>query len=236
MIVASVSCGKDSLAMTHEWIERGNKIDEVVMYDNGMEFLATYYVRDKFIQFLDKNGIPYTILYPRKNFNYQAFDVVVNKNKPNQHNGYGWCGGRCRWGTEEKNRVIKSYLRKKDAKVLVGIAYDEKWRVKDDPNKIYPLIDYEMTEDDCLKKCYDLGYTWEEDGVRLYDILDRVSCWCCSNKNINELRNIYHKMPKYWKMLLEYQSKTEHKMKKYGSVFDLDKRFKEEDEKCLDTR
>lgn len=39
-----------------------------------------------------------------------------------------------------------------------------------------------MTEADCLQYCYSAGYFWLEGSIRLYDILDRVSCWCCCNK------------------------------------------------------
>lgn len=40
--IASVSRGKDSLAMLHGLIERGMPLDEVVFYDTGMEFDAIY--------------------------------------------------------------------------------------------------------------------------------------------------------------------------------------------------
>ena len=38
--IASVSWGKDSLAMLLMLIERGYALDEVVYYDTGMEFQA----------------------------------------------------------------------------------------------------------------------------------------------------------------------------------------------------
>ena len=34
-----------------------------------------------------------------------------------------------------------------------------------------------------------------------YDVLDRVSCWCCCNKNLKELKNIYRFLPDYWQRL-----------------------------------
>lgn len=45
--IASVSWGKDSLAMLHGLIERGMPLDEVVFYDTGMEFDAIYAERDR---------------------------------------------------------------------------------------------------------------------------------------------------------------------------------------------
>ena len=45
--IASVSFGKDSLAMLLRLIEENKPLDEVVFYDTGMEFQAIYNIRDK---------------------------------------------------------------------------------------------------------------------------------------------------------------------------------------------
>ena len=59
--------------------------------------------------------------------------------------------------------------------------------------------------------------------------LDRVSCWCCANKNLKELRNIRTHLPEYWDRLKDLQSKTNRPMKGPGkSVFDLEERFRKE--------
>ena len=66
-------------------------------------------------------------------------------------------------------------------------------------------------------------------GVELYDILDRVSCWCCQNKNLKELKNIYMYLPEYWQRLRGLQSRIDSPMKGVGkSVFQLEERFKKE--------
>ena len=44
--IASVSWGKDSLAMLLTLIAKGYPLDEVVFYDTGMEFQAIYDTRD----------------------------------------------------------------------------------------------------------------------------------------------------------------------------------------------
>ena len=85
----------------------------------------------------------------------------------------------------------------------------------------------------CLGYCRERGYDWTEQTrsgpVRLYDVLDRVSCWCCANKNLKELRNIYWHLPEYWAELERLQSKTARPMKGEGkSVFELGERFEEE--------
>lgn len=92
-----------------------------------------------------------------------------------------------------------------------------------------------MTEGDCLTYCYSKGFDWVESGIDLYSILDRVSCWCCCNKNKKELYNICRHLPQYWERLKELRSKIDRPMKKfqnkqygfYGNVFDMEKVFKE---------
>ena len=91
--IASVSFGKDSLAMLLRLIEENKPLDEVVFFDIGMEFQAIYNIRDKIKELLAEKGIKFTELKPKCDFCYQMFEKVVNKGKPNEHKGYGWCGG-----------------------------------------------------------------------------------------------------------------------------------------------
>jgi len=52
--IASVSFGKDSLAMLLLLIEKQYKIDEVIFYDTGMEFQAIYDTRNIVKDLLEK--------------------------------------------------------------------------------------------------------------------------------------------------------------------------------------
>lgn len=232
------SCGKDSLAMCLKLIETGLPLDEVVFYDTGMEFDAIYRIWNQLSILLKSKNIKITVLKPSIPFEEKAFDVLVHERSGGTHYGYSWCGGRCRWGTTEKLKAMDKYCENEQAIAYIGIAADEAKRISKPrkPYKKLPLVEWEMTEQDCLEYCRNNGWDWKEDGVDLYDILDRVSCWCCSNKNKKELRNIYKFLPKYWKKLKEFQSKTSRPMKKYrkngkeyGSVFELEKIFEESD-------
>ena len=55
--IASVSWGKDSLAMLLKLIELMEPLDEVVFYDTGMEFQAIYDTRDEVLPLLNRKGI-----------------------------------------------------------------------------------------------------------------------------------------------------------------------------------
>ena len=234
--IASCSFGKDSLAMLLKLIEEKEPLNEIVFYDTGMEFQAIYKIRDKIIPILEEKGIKYTELKPKEDFEYMMFEKPIKHRDRTKGKGYSWCGGKCRWGTTEKNKTISKYLENNYGNnyiEYVGIASDETSRINyNNIHKSYPLVKWDMKEKDCLYYCYQKGFNWLENGVGLYSILDRVSCWCCANKNLKELRNYYIYLPNYWNKLKEYQKKTNRPFKnnKY-TIFDLEKRFKNEIEK-----
>lgn len=76
--IASVSFGKDSLAMLLRLMEEHFKLDEVIFYDTGMEFQAIYNIRDKIRPMLEASGIKYTELKPAYDFEWKMFDKPVN--------------------------------------------------------------------------------------------------------------------------------------------------------------
>ncbi len=223
--IASVSWGKDSLAMLRVLIRDGYALDEVVFYDTGMEFGAIYDVRDQTLPLLGEKGVKYTELRPKDPMWWSMFCRPVRKRGTDvvHKHGYGWCGGACRWGTTEKQRALDKYAEERNALVYVGIAADETARLEKEtkPYKLHPLADFGMSEADCLQLCRDLGYTWEQEGVPLYDILDRVSCWCCRNKNQRELRAIHDHLPAYWERLVAMEQ-TLGQMNKYKTLAELE--------------
>lgn len=225
--IASVSFGKDSLAMLLMLIERDEPLDEVIFYDTGMEFQAIYDIRDKIIPLLEQHGIKYTELYPKNPMIYDMFERPVKGRNGQIHYGYSWCGTNgCRWGTTMKLATMDRYCG--DNIVYVGVAHDEWERLQKErkQNKRFPLAEWGVTEGEALLYCYQHGYTWTECGKPLYALLDRVSCWCCGMKNLKELRNYYRYLPEYWERLKGLQSLTERPMKGDGkSVFELGMRF-----------
>lgn len=236
--IASCSFGKDSLAMVLRLIEENKPLDEVVFYDTGMEFKAIYDIRDSMREFLASHDVKFVNLIPPYKFEYKAFEKPVIERGGGQHLGYSWCGGRCRWGTTDKLVQMDRYAKEQNAFVYIGIASDEYERLAKEraEYKLFPLSEWGMTENDCLKYCYEHGYEWIENGIRLYDILDRVSCWCCANKNRKELYNMFCYLPEYWQKLKDFQARTDRPMKNwhnkkygcYGNVFAMEKVFEQE--------
>ena len=207
--IASVSMGKDSVAMLWVILHHRNEypLDEVIFYDTGMEFQETYLIRDKVKILCSEFNIKYTELHPRESFLYKMLYYKHKTRKDETKVGYGWCGGCCRWGTTEKVRTIDKYC--KDAIQYIGIAYDEKERYERlSKNKISPLYDYKLTEKDCMGIALSMGML-----NPLYIYLKRVSCWCCRNKNLKELKAYKQFLPKYYYMLIELEKEIGEPMK-----------------------
>ena len=219
-IVVSFSGGKDSTWMLLEMIRRGEHIDEVVFFDTGWEFPQMIAHVEKIKKLVEEHGITFTTLHPAKPFDYWMFEHP----KKNGDIGWSWCGkSNCRWGTDLKTSAIDKHFNNEPEHIqCVGMAADEKERCKNDPGKRYPLVEYGITEAECLAGCYAAGYDWGG----LYKYLDRVSCRFCGFKNLKELRNIYQNMPDVWEELRDYQSRTYMPYRKEGwTIFDLEKRF-----------
>lgn len=235
--VVSFSGGKDSTAMLLRMIELGCHIDEVMCCDTYKEFPAMYRHIAKVKMVVQEHGIKFTELRSEKSFDYLMFDHVPNRKKESlQGNvGYSWAGSLSRWCTSKlKVNVMNRHLRKlkehHNVIQYIGIAADEGYRLERENNKNenhrHPLVDWGWDEKTCKEYCYQNGYDW--DG--LYEIFDRVSCWCCPLQSLDELRKLRTNFPELWEELRDMGKRTWRQFRADYSVEDLEIRFAFEDE------
>jgi 3'-phosphoadenosine 5'-phosphosulfate sulfotransferase (PAPS reductase)/FAD synthetase len=109
----------------------------------------------------------------------------------------------------------------------IGIAADEPKRIKE---ACYPLVEWGMTEKDCLEYCYAKGFDWGG----LYQIFHRVSCWCCPLQALSELRKLYEHFPGLWAQLRRWDGSTWRQFRADYSVRELEIRFAFEKEWIAD--
>ena len=238
--LVSFSGGKDSTALLLRMLEENMPVDLILFCDTGLEFPQLYEHIDKVQKDI---GREITRVKSDVDFEYLFFEKPVNRSESTKfsekygknHTGYGWPGPRMRWCTQVlKNQPREKYLKdlKKDYNVIeyVGLAADEGYRLKRKCNTRancrHPLIDWGMTEADCLKYCYDRGYDWGG----LYEHFKRVSCWCCPLQGMRELEILYRNFPDLWQQLKKWDSMTWRKFRADYSVADLEKRFDLEEE------
>lgn len=230
--VVSLSGGKDSTAMLLRMLEEGMRVDIILFCDTGLEFPAMYEHLDK----LERDiGRPITRIRSFHTFEYyltQKEILVKHKKNAGQRNyrGYGWSGPLNRWCTKElktipREKFLRQLQEHYDIIEYVGLAADEGYRFEREnnqkPNCRHPLVNWGMTEADCLQYCYDRGYTWGG----LYKQFSRVSCWCCPLQPLAELRILYKSYPELWAQLKEWDKRTWRKFKTNYSVEELEARF-----------
>ena len=156
--IASVSFGKDSLAMLLKLLELEYPLDEVVYFDIGVEFDSIRNNAEKMKKVLSNKEIEFTILKPKEPFIWCMTEKPVTKRNGTLQCGYKWCGGCARWGTALKLDAIKDNNKKYGEEMIVeyvGVAADERQRINRKKNgnriKVYPLVEWEMKEKDCLE-------------------------------------------------------------------------------------
>lgn len=231
--IVSLSGGKDSTAMLLRMIEEQMPIDIILFCDTGLEFPAMYRHLDKLQQDI---GRPITRICSNHTFEHYLLQHEVRvkrtkeEHKDKKCRGYSWPGPKQRWCTKEfkdipREQFLRPLREKYDIIEYVGLAADEEYRLERKNNQRdncrHPLVDWGMTEKDCIEYCYARGYTWEG----LYDYYDRVSCWCCPLQPLSELRILYERFPELWAQLKEWDRKSWRNFKPGASVEQLEQRF-----------
>lgn len=221
-------------------------IDMVLMYDSQMDFRSIMNNALKLKAYLESEGIPMRIVRSDKSVKYEMTERPVEKvdKEGNAYiqKGYGFCGNACRWATglkiEALRKVYSEILKKPDEPVIeyIGYAVNERSRIKRERNgnkfQCYPLVEWGWDEKKCLDYCFEHGWHWYEESadgelIELYDLLDRVSCYCCQNKNQKELKVLcdYREKLPYWNMLKDLQAKIDRPFKKTKTVDELEAKF-----------
>lgn len=238
--VVSFSGGKDSTAMLLRMLEEGWPVDVILFCDTGLEFPQLY----RHVRKVEENiGREITTVRSKEDFEYLFAYKQVQRKKNTQYaekyglirDGYGWAGPKMRWCTAKlKNQPREAFLRelRKEYHIIeyVGLAADEEYRLKRSCNQradcTHPLVEWGMTEADCLAYCQERGYDWEG----LYEKMDRVSCWCCPLQSMKELRVLYRDFPELWEQLKRWDAMTWRPFRADYSVIELEKRFDFEEE------
>ena len=233
--VVSFSGGKDSTAMLLRMLEEEMPIDVILFCDTTLEFPALY---DHVRRVEEDIGRPITVVKCVEDFEFLFAHKKITRKRKTQNaarygmerDGYSWAGPKMRWCTEKlKNQPRERYLRslreQYDVVEYVGIAADETYRLKRKCNQRsgvrLPLVEWGMTEADCLAYCKERGYDWGG----LYEKMSRVSCWCCPLQSLKELRVLYREHPDLWAQLRRWDDMTWRPFRADYSVKELEQRF-----------
>lgn len=230
--VASVSFGKDSLAMLIKIKELGLPLDEVIyvdiMFDDNISGetpeMASFITKaEKILK--EKFDIEVTHLRG-VTFKEQFYKIKQRGNHIGDNYGFpytigAWCNDRL------KMQPIKEYMRKQTDDVIqyVGIAYDEPKRYErlNHETHIAPLYDLKITEAEAMEICkkYDLVSP-------IYKTSFRGGCWFCPKQRLSQLKWLYKEHNDLWNILKEMEKDSFNTFKPNATLKDLEERFKEE--------
>lgn len=189
-VIISSSFGKDSTAMIHLMLEKGEQIDKIIYFESGWDFLQM----EAHIQQVERNtGIKTIRVRYYRHFN----ELLSHYGWP--HTSGGWCVD-CKIKT--CNKIIRAL---KGTTECIGFTTDEikrtkrsgllkkKWNVR------FPLIEYGLSEADALEYCKSFGYGWGG----LYNVFDRVSCFCCPKAGRKRIDKLKENFPELYKRYLK---------------------------------
>ncbi len=228
-LIVSFSGGKDSTAMLLMLLEKNITIDEIIFADTGVEFPEVYEHIKKVEKYIGRN---ITILKPPHNYIYYATQYKKVKGATIGAN-YGWSDFRSRWCTRMlKTLPMNKYFKEKyggpsNYELAIGIAYDEKRREIQESNKIYPLINWGITEQMALDYCYSKGFDWNG----YYEKFDHVSCFVCPLRKLKELYIIYKDYPDLWKTMQYIDKNQTRKFRPDYTLSELEEKFEREKDK-----
>ena len=208
--IASISGGKDSIAMAIEMHKRGEKVDHYIYVDTGVHFPE----QEVAIKHLEELlGITITRLRFPHSFWHYAVEIEHKKQTHGKRtHGYGIPSWRNRWCTSVKLVVIRRFIRetlklkKGECVHLIGIAADEPKRLKPREDARYPLAEYGITEARALEICRENGIFMP--GESFYDHASRLSCFCCPFTRVKEAVALYKHRPELWQYIKDLEKAT----------------------------
>lgn len=230
--IASISYGKDSLAMLEVIHQNNLPLDSIV----HVEIWATKSVPAEFPEMIafkekadriiyEKYGIRVEHITAPKTYEDYFYYKCKGKKSRNAGKIYGfplqkgnWCNSRLK--VDVLDKVQKGNI------VYIGIAVDEPKRFHNiTETKISPLVEYGWTE----KMCRD----WCKKNDLLsptYTTALRGGCWFCHNQSIGQLRVLRKKYPELWQLLLKWDKDSPVTFKGNGrTVHDFESRFQMEE-------
>ena len=230
--VASLSFGKDSMAMVIKIKELGLPLDEVIyvdiMFDDDTSGetpeMASFITKaEKILK--EKFNVEVTHLRG-VTFKEQFYKVKQRGKHVGDNYGFpytigAWCNDRL------KMQPIKEYMRKQKEQIIqyVGIAYDEPERYErlNHETHIAPLYDLKITEKEAMEICekYDLLSP-------IYKTSFRGGCWFCPKQRLSQLKWLYQEHNDLWNTLRDMEKDSFNTFRPNTTLKDLEERFKNE--------
>jgi 3'-phosphoadenosine 5'-phosphosulfate sulfotransferase (PAPS reductase)/FAD synthetase len=230
--IASISYGKDSLAMLEIIKKHNMPLDRIV----HVEIMATDTIPadlPPMVEFKDKAdkiikaryGIEVEHIHVPFSYEERFYKLCNGKNEKFKGKYTSFPGRIRNWcNSELKVGPLKKLER--NATMYIGIAADEPNRFHNlNERKISPLVEWNISEREARFICQKLGLL-----SPIYTQSARGGCWFCHNQSLGQLRLLRKQYPEYWALMLKWDNDSIRTFHADGTtVHDLDKRFEIED-------
>lgn len=239
MNIVNCSGGKDSVAMLLMMLERGIRVDRILYADVGemAEFEEMYAYIAQLEAYIGRTIE--TVRSDRWTARSAFYGFPSRGNHMDEIRGFPpTVGVGCRYRSWLKVDPLER-VSGPGNDVFIGIAADEAKRsrsgeyAKGKQNYHFPLVEWRVTEQDCLAYTRRLGLY-----NQLYDHFKRLGCWWCPKQSIGSLRQLYLHFPQKWAQLRQMEADQGRPFKYGYPAEQLECRFqreqaKELQEKCL---
>jgi len=231
--IASLSYGKDSLAMLEVIKENAMPLDRIV----HVEVMATPTISADLPPMVEFKGHADKVIKKRYGIEVERLKAVKSyeecfyyvKSGRSSHNvgsiyGFPYCIGA--WCNSRLKVNILKTLHKNNI-TYIGIASDE-------PNRFHslsdikrsPLVEHDIGEAWCREWC-------EKNNLLspIYTTATRGGCWFCHNQNAQQLRLLRQNYPEYWALMMKWDSDSPVTFKPNGmTIHDYDNMFQFEEQ------
>lgn len=204
------SGGKDSTAMVEIKIKRKDKIDLIVTVSNEKDFKEEKEYRKRIIKRWRDMGYTVIVLKTEDTWDNWFFGKCKSGESKGLRRGFPLTAYPCWWTREAKVKVIEEYVKTIGPCIqYIGYTIDEKsdrrrklirnYINSGSKDGIYPLVDMQMTEQDCKSYC-------EERNILnpLYKYFNRLGCYLCPKQREESLKQLYLNFPEYWGEIRKY--------------------------------
>lgn len=234
--IASLSYGKDSLAMLEIIYRNGLPLTDIVTADIWATPDIPAYLpelvdfRERIDrELLDRYGVPVTHVRAEKTFIDYFYRELTERSK---YTGtWGWPPMFGHWCMKYlKQHPIRDYFEGLDYVEWVGIAADETARHGQlNERKRSALVEHGITEAMAMEICKELDWV-----SPTYLHAGRDGCWFCPCQGTESLRRLYNEFPEYWQMMMDWDKDTKKRFKIDHTLSEYDERFRLESEKLID--
>ena len=212
MNIVSYGGGTNSTALLIECVKRNIKIDLVLFADTGGERPHTYKYVEVFSEWLVKNGMPEIITVKKAGNGETLEEECLRMNTlPPIVFGYKTCSQKYKGQPQDK--FMNNWQPAKDIwkngeqiTKLIGYDIDESHRIKNYDDKKYkvryPLVDWIMGRDECIK-------TIEDSGLCLPG---KSACFFCPSSKPSEIKQLQYVYPELAERCKEMESNAKDKV------------------------